>query len=146
VRARAAKAMLLQSWVEGRSAVPVRGLRLHDLLLHEDFLNITNLLPAPAWLYTANVACYKVNKCALMPQNFHFAILFEYTHVTLKMEQIFSGRLKNTSYFLFACIFQNAVVFFKIKFSCKVCLLELIVQSLPPVTTSIHTKLKNWQK
>jgi hypothetical protein len=31
-------------------------------------------------------------------------------------------------------------------FSCKVCLLELIGQFLPPVTTSIHTKLEIWQK
>jgi hypothetical protein len=60
--ARASKAMPLQSWVEGRSAAPVRGLRLHDLALDEAFLNITNLLQAPAWLYTAKDACYKVNK------------------------------------------------------------------------------------
>jgi len=33
-----------------------------------------------------------------------------------------------------------------INYSCKVCLLELIGQSLPPVTTSIHTKLEIWQK
>jgi hypothetical protein len=32
------------------------------------------------------------------------------------------------------------------KYSCKVCLLELIGQFLPPVTTSIHTKLEIWQK
>jgi hypothetical protein len=54
--------MLLQSWVEGHSAVPVRGLRLHELALDEAFLNITNLMQKPAWIYTAKDACYKVSQ------------------------------------------------------------------------------------
>jgi len=62
--------MLLQSWVEGRGEEPVRGLRLHDLALDQAFLNITNLLDAPAWLYTLKDACLKV--CFLLCRHLYY--------------------------------------------------------------------------